>query len=212
MVHGGAPAGGAAGLKVLTALAWSRIYAVMQVRHRENDREPAAGSPAASPGPAAPPSGAGAAPGRPAPAPGDAAIGELATLFRLHADLCKALASEHRLAILFALRGGERCVTELADLLGLPLHNVSQHLRVLRERMLVAPRREGQTIYYRITNPKFVQACTLIREALIEQHEAEGRTLVGVEALAALTASEEAGAGTAAATQSQYDRERRARP
>lgn len=138
--------------------------------------------------------------------------GELRAVFRLHADLCKALANEHRLAILFVLRGGERCVTEIADLLGLPMHNVSQHLRVLRERMLVATRREGQTIYYRITNPKFVQACSLIREALVEQHEAEGRRLVGVEALARLTASDVPAAGTAAATSPQYEHERSARP
>ena len=94
---------------------------------------------------------------------------ELKPLFRMHAELCKALASEHRLAILYALSQGEKCVGDLAEVLELPVHNVSQHLRVLKERLLVRPRKEGQTVYYSITNPKFIRGCTTIRQALIDQ-------------------------------------------
>ena len=104
---------------------------------------------------------------------------ELWTLFEMHAELCKALANEHRLAILFALGSGERCVGDLAVVLGIPIHKVSQHLRILRERMLVRPRKEGKTVYYSITNPRFIEGCTLIRQALVEQHQAAGRSLLG---------------------------------
>ena len=98
-------------------------------------------------------------------------------LHEMHADMCQALANKYRLAIMHILKDGEKCVSDLAAELGISVHNVSQHLRVLRERLLVRPRKEGQTVYYSITNPKFVQACALIREALLEEHSAAGRSL-----------------------------------
>jgi ArsR family transcriptional regulator, virulence genes transcriptional regulator len=98
-------------------------------------------------------------------------------IFEMHAELCKALASEHRLAILYYLKDGEKCVGDIAQELDISVHLVSQHLRILRQRLLVRARKEGQTVYYSITNPKFIQACSLIRQALIEQHSAEGQSL-----------------------------------
>lgn len=109
---------------------------------------------------------------------------DLQAVYRLHAELCKALANEHRQAILHAIGDGEKCVSELAAEIGISVHNVSQHLRVLKERRLVASRKEGQTVYYRITNMKFIQACALIREAIVEQHMAQGETLQAAELLA----------------------------
>ena len=108
---------------------------------------------------------------------------DLQPMYRLHAELCKALANEHRQAILHAIGDGEKCVSELAVEIGISVHNVSQHLRVLKERRLVASRKEGQTVYYCITNMKFIQACALIREALVEQHMAQGETLQAAELL-----------------------------
>ena len=111
---------------------------------------------------------------------------ELWTLFGMHAELCKALANEHRLAILHALGGGELCVSDLAATLGIPVHKVSQHLRILKERMLVRPRKDGKTVYYSITNQRFIEGCTLIRQALVEQHQAAGESLRAAELLDAL--------------------------
>ena len=102
---------------------------------------------------------------------------DLQPVFRTHAELCKALANEHRLAILYALSQGEMCVSDLAADLGISVHNVSQHLRLLKERRLVGSRKEAQTVYYSITNFKFIQGCTLIRQALIEQHQAQWTSL-----------------------------------
>ncbi len=98
-------------------------------------------------------------------------------LFEMHADMCQALANQYRLAIMHTLKDGEKCVSDLAGELGISVHNVSQHLRILRERLLVRARKEGQTVYYSVTNPKFVQACALIREALLEEHSATGQSL-----------------------------------
>ena len=102
---------------------------------------------------------------------------ELAPLFHMHAELCKALANEHRLAILYELSQGEMCVSDLAAAVGISVHLASQHLRQLKERRLVRSRKDGQTVFYSITNPKFVQGCTLIRQALIEEHQAQGESL-----------------------------------
>jgi DNA-binding transcriptional ArsR family regulator len=110
------------------------------------------------------------------PAPPSA---DLKAVYRMHAELCKALANEHRQAILHAIGDGEKCVGDLAAEIGIS----SQHLRVLKERRLVASRKEGQTVYYRITNMKFIQACALIREALVEQHLAQGESLQAAELL-----------------------------
>lgn len=65
-------------------------------------------------------------------------------------ELMKALANRHRLMIICQLLDGERSVGDLADRLGTRQSTVSQHLALLRKDGLVASRREGQTIYYRI--------------------------------------------------------------
>jgi ArsR family transcriptional regulator len=107
-------------------------------------------------------------------------------LFRVHAELCKALANEHRLAIIYALSQGELCVGGIAEKLDIPLHKVSQHLRILKERMLVEPRKEAQTVYYSITNPGFIEGCTIIRRALVEQYQAQGGAMLAGDMLDAV--------------------------
>jgi ArsR family transcriptional regulator len=108
---------------------------------------------------------------------------DLKRLFALQAQFCRALANHHRLAILHVLGQQEMCVGDLAKTLEVPIHTVSQHLRVLKEEMLVSSRKDGQTVYYSITNPKFSQACALIRQGLVEQHQAISEALdVGVDA------------------------------
>lgn len=62
----------------------------------------------------------------------------------------RSLASRHRLMILCRLTQGETSVGDLVRGLGLPQSNVSRHLAWLREEGLVATRRDGVTIYYRI--------------------------------------------------------------
>ncbi len=116
-----------------------------------------------------------------APKPAD-----LKPLFMMHAELCKALANQHRLGIVYALSQQEMCVTDLAKALEIPIHNVSQHLRVLKEQLLVRARKDGQTVYYSVTNPKFIQGCTLIRQALIEQHQELGESLLAPDVLDAI--------------------------
>jgi DNA-binding transcriptional ArsR family regulator len=68
-------------------------------------------------------------------------------------DLLKSLANPHRLMILCQLSQGERSVGDLAAALDLRVPTMSQHLALLRRSGLVATRREGQTMHYRIDDP-----------------------------------------------------------
>ena len=62
----------------------------------------------------------------------------------------RSFASRHRLMILCSLLEGELPVGELVRRLGLSQSNLSQHLARLREEGLVATRRDGTAIFYRI--------------------------------------------------------------
>jgi len=90
--------------------------------------------------------------------------GRATELVELHASICQGLADPKRLAILDALRGGERSVGDLSDYLELPQPNVSQHLSVLREKGLVKARRDGQRVMYEVSTPKIFEALDLLRQ------------------------------------------------
>ncbi len=90
-------------------------------------------------------------------------------IYEMHAEICKTLTSPRRLEIINLLRMGEKTVTELAQSMGVSQANLSQHLAVLRQRKIVTARREGQNIYYSISNPKILKACDTMREVLLEQ-------------------------------------------
>lgn len=92
-----------------------------------------------------------------------------AEVLKLQAELCKSLANPKRLQIIQELRDGEKTVSELARVLQLKQSNTSQHLAVLRRISLISPRKEGSTVYYRLTNPKIGEACDLVHEVLAEQ-------------------------------------------
>lgn len=100
-----------------------------------------------------------------------------ARVYELHASVCQTLANPTRLKILNALRDQEIPVAELARRTGTSMPNLSQHLAILRQRRVVLTRREGVTIYYRIANPKILQAFDIMRDVLFEQLS-EGRRLV----------------------------------
>lgn len=69
------------------------------------------------------------------------------------ARLMKLMASERRLILLCRLGEGEYSVGDLAAHVGLAQSAASQHLAKLRADGLVDTRRQGQTIYYRLSDP-----------------------------------------------------------
>ena len=89
-------------------------------------------------------------------------------LFSLQAEFCVIFRNEIRLKILWFLGKEEKSVGEIADHVGVSMSNVSQHLRIMKDRRIVKSHKEGQRIYYRITNEKFRQGPELVRSGLIE--------------------------------------------
>ena len=80
------------------------------------------------------------------------------------ADLLKALANPHRLLILCQLEAGEMQVGQLQAGSGLSQSALSQHLARLREDGLVAARRDGVAIFYRIADPSALKVIGVLAE------------------------------------------------
>jgi ArsR family transcriptional regulator len=76
----------------------------------------------------------------------------------------RALADAKRLCVLESLAAGELSVSDLSVRVNCQVPNMSQHLAVLRSAGLVATRREGSTIYYRLTDPQVLEAYRLIQQ------------------------------------------------
>jgi ArsR family transcriptional regulator len=96
-------------------------------------------------------------------------------IYQMHAEVCKTLASAHRIEIIDRLRNGEMQAGELARVMGISKANLSQHLSIMRRNGIVEARREGAHIHYRIVSRKVVKACQIMREVLLERlaHETE---------------------------------------
>ena len=75
----------------------------------------------------------------------------------------RALADPKRLCVLESLAVGELSVSELAGRVACQVPNMSQHLAVLRSAGLVATRREGSTVFYRLTDPRVLEAYHLLQ-------------------------------------------------
>lgn len=73
-------------------------------------------------------------------------------LFAQFAAVAKAIAHEHRLELIELIAQGERSVEALAERSGLSVANASQHLQHLRRAGLVASRRQGKFVLYRLAD------------------------------------------------------------
>lgn len=96
-------------------------------------------------------------------------------LFEHFARLGKAVGSQPRLLLLDLLAQGEKTVEKLALQTGLTVGNTSAHLKALRQVSLVAPRREGAHVFYRLASHRvheFVRSLqTLARGQMAEVRE-----------------------------------------
>lgn len=81
------------------------------------------------------------------------------------ARMLKLLGNENRLLILCSLIGhGEMKVGDLVKAVGLSQSALSQHLALLRADSLVTFRRESQTLYYRVSDPRAAQILKLLKD------------------------------------------------
>jgi ArsR family transcriptional regulator len=99
------------------------------------------------------------------------------TLFAQFAAVAKAVAHPHRLELLEQLAQGERNVEVLADRVGLSMANASQHLQHMRRAGLVAARRDGRFVFYRLADDAVLDVLAALRR-VAERQSAEVERLV----------------------------------
>jgi DNA-binding transcriptional ArsR family regulator len=83
--------------------------------------------------------------------------------YQKSAVIGRALADPKRLCVLESLAEGEVSVSDLSSRVGCQVPNMSQHLAVLRSAGLVSTRRDGNTVYYRLADPRVLEAFRLIQ-------------------------------------------------
>jgi ArsR family transcriptional regulator len=104
--------------------------------------------------------------------------------YKWQARMAKALAHPTRIAILEMLRRGEICVCEMCPDLEASQANVSQHLAVLRDSNLVATRREGTRMMYRVTDERAFQVLDLMGSIAHDQLNTACQALAALENVA----------------------------
>jgi DNA-binding transcriptional ArsR family regulator len=78
------------------------------------------------------------------------------------AEIHQVLSNSSRLQILRVLEKQEISVGDLAEKIGATLQNTSQHLRLMKDKGVLEARREGQTIFYRISESEIGRTCKSI--------------------------------------------------
>ena len=87
--------------------------------------------------------------------------------FKAQAQVFKALAHPGRLLMVEELSRGERCVCELAELVGSEMPTVSRHLAQLRHAGIVEDEKRGAQVFYTLRTPcvmNFFKCVTAVRE------------------------------------------------
>lgn len=84
-----------------------------------------------------------------------------------------ALADESRLALLVILADGELNVSALVERTGIAQASVSKHLAVLAGVGLVAARREGNAVFYRVADDSVFEMCQIVCDGVVRHAMAE---------------------------------------
>jgi DNA-binding transcriptional ArsR family regulator len=90
---------------------------------------------------------------------------KLLELAESQAAICGVFGNAKRLLILWTLGKREMSVSEIASAIDCSLQNTSQHLRLMKDKDILASRREGHTMYYRIKPNEVVEGCRLLLQA-----------------------------------------------
>lgn len=87
----------------------------------------------------------------------------------LIADRFKVLSEPLRLQILHLLQGGEKSVNELTEAVGTSQPNISKHLKLLQNNLILQRRQDGNTVYYSIADESIFTLCETVCGSLEEQ-------------------------------------------
>lgn len=97
--------------------------------------------------------------------------------YTMHADMCKTISNPRRQAIIDTIRDKEMTVSEIVEKTGVSQANISQHLSILRSKGIMQSRRQGNSIYYSLSNLKILKAYDLISEVLLESLSNRNKTI-----------------------------------
>ena len=90
------------------------------------------------------------------------------TIYTLHSNICKALASPIRIEIIDILNDKEMTFGEIQEITGVLKSNLSQHLSLMVSSGILTHRKEGINMYFRLSTEKIAIACRMMRDVLIE--------------------------------------------
>ena len=76
----------------------------------------------------------------------------------------KAIAHPLRLKILCVVGDQEVCVQDIVDQVGTSQSNISQHLAILRDKDVLATRKDANRVYYRVSDQRTLQLVAMMRE------------------------------------------------
>ena len=100
-------------------------------------------------------------------------------LYGKQAAIAKAIAHPVRVAVLEFVKGGEQCVCDIAEAVGTERSNLSKHLSVMVSADVLASRKEGLKVFYRIKTPCVMKFLDCLKDCLKEQM-AEHQKLLNV--------------------------------
>ncbi len=98
---------------------------------------------------------------------------------RLKADVFKAMGHPLRLGILEMLGYGEKCVCEIVEYVGTDMSNISKHLSILKKTGLVADRKVGLNVYYRLTMPCALDFTRCVGSVVLSRLEGQRSVMAG---------------------------------
>jgi len=100
-------------------------------------------------------------------------------VYKQKATIIKAMAHPSRLMMIDALAEGEKCVCDLQQLVGADLSTVSKHLSVMKSAGIVADRKEGLKVFYRLRVPCVLRFFDCVEAVLRSNSEETARAMRG---------------------------------
>ncbi len=96
------------------------------------------------------------------------------------AEIFQGLAHPTRIAIVESLRDGERSAGQLIEKLELEQANASQHLAILRAKMIVVSRKSGNQVFYSLRDPALIEVLDILRRYFFSQLSGTVSMLQGI--------------------------------
>jgi ArsR family transcriptional regulator len=96
----------------------------------------------------------------------------------LKADVFKAMGHPLRLGVIEFLQGGEKCVCEIVEEVGTEISNVSKHLSILKKAGILADRRDGLKMMYRLTMPCAIDFAKCVEGVVIKRLDEQRSAMV----------------------------------